>query len=212
ILFLLGSIVYVMYYANKVHRNPEISPSYQDGKDAYFLKDEISVTINARHYIGFVFLAFATAFMIYGLLQLGWYFIELGAWYLFMAIVVALIFSIRPSRMAEMFQEGFQLILLAGIVIGFSRSISIILEEGMITDTIVFALENLLQGMPSTVAAIFMLVVQTGFNFFVGSGSGQALITMPVMSSLSELIGVTQQTSVIAFQLGDGMSNLYYPV
>lgn len=212
ILFLLGSIVYVMYYANKVHRNPEISPSYQDGKDAYFLKDEISVTVNARHYIGFVFLAFATAFMIYGLLQLGWYFIELGAWYLFMAIVIAAIFSIRPSEMAELFHEGFKLILLAGIVIGLSRSISILLEQGMITDTIVYGLETIMQGTPSGLAAILMVVVQTGFNFFVGSGSGQALITMPIMSSLSELIGVTQQTSVLAFQFGDGISNLYYPV
>src|SRR5690625_119655 len=211
ILFLTGAILYVMHYARKINRQPELSPNYEDGKNELFLKQEQEVTPTARHYGAFIFLGGATVFMIYGLLQLGWYFIELGAWYLFMAIVVALIFSIRPSRMAEMFQEGFQLILLAGIVIGFSRSISIILEEGMITDTIVFALENLLQGMPSTVAAIFMLVVQTGFNFFVGSGSGQALITMPVMSSLSELIGVTQQTSVIAFQLGDGMSNLYYP-
>src|SRR5699024_3921620 len=110
ILFLLGSIVYVMYYANKVHRNPEISPSYQDGKDAYFLKDEISVTINARHYIGFVFLAFATAFMIYGLLQLGWYFIELGAWYLFMAIVFEAMFSIRPSEMTVLLHDDIDMI------------------------------------------------------------------------------------------------------
>lgn len=82
----------------------------------------------------------------------------------------------------------------------------------MITDTIVYGLETIMQGTPSGLAAILMVVVQTGFNFFVGSGSGQALITMPIMSSLSELIGVTQQTSVLAFQFGDGISNLYYPV
>lgn len=82
----------------------------------------------------------------------------------------------------------------------------------MITDTIVYGLETIMHGTPSGLAAILMVVVQTGFNFFVGSGSGQALITMPIMSSLSELIGVTQQTSVLAFQFGDGISNLYYPV
>src|SRR5699024_10581022 len=79
ILFLTGAILYVMHYARKINRQPELSPNYEDGKNELFLKQEQEVTPTARHYGAFIFLGGATVFMIYGLLQLGWYFIELGA-------------------------------------------------------------------------------------------------------------------------------------
>ena len=81
------------------------------------------------------------------------------------------------------------------------------LEDGQIMDTLVFGLGNLVGGLPTLLSAIGMFFAQLGFNFIVPSGSGQALVTMPLMAPLSDIIGVTRQTSVLAFQLGDGIGN-----
>jgi uncharacterized ion transporter superfamily protein YfcC len=78
-------------------------------------------------------------------------------------------------------------------------------------DTLVHGLGQLVGGFPDTLSAIGMFIAQLGFNFVIPSGSGQALVTMPIMAPLSDLIGVTRQTAVLAFQLGDGLSNIVYP-
>jgi uncharacterized ion transporter superfamily protein YfcC len=87
----------------------------------------------------------------------------------------------------------------------------VMLEDGQIMDTLVFGLGNLVGGLPTLLSAIGMFFAQLGFNFIVPSGSGQALVTMPLMAPLSDIIGVTRQTSVLAFQLGDGIGNIFYP-
>src|SRR5699024_3662980 len=149
--------------------------------------------------------------MVYGLLAWGWYFIEIGGWYAFMGIVIGLICGMKPSNIAETFNEGFKMFIIAIIVIGLARAISVILQDGLILDTIIHGLSSLISDVPSSIAALLMLVVQMLFNFLVGSGSGQALITMPIMVGLSDLLGVTRQVSVLDFQFGDGFSNIVYP-
>ncbi len=83
--------------------------------------------------------------------------------------------------------------------------------QGQIMDTIVHALANGVQILPPAVTSVGMLVVQSLFNFLVPSGSGQTLITMPIMAPLADLVGVTRQTAVLALQYGDGISNIFYP-
>ncbi len=85
------------------------------------------------------------------------------------------------------------------------------LEDGQIIDTIVYSIAGLLDGMPAEVSAFGMLVVQTVCNFFIPSGSGQAFVTMPIMSPLATLTGVPQQTAVLAYQFGDGFTNMIIP-
>ena len=149
--------------------------------------------------------------MIYGLLNWGWYFTQIGGWYAFMGIVLGLIYGLNPSTIAEVFNEGFKKVLLGVLIIGLSRAISVILENGNILDTIVNGISVVVSSMPSQIAALVMMVFQALFNFFVGSGSGQAMITMPIMSGLSDLLGVTRQTAILAFQYGDGFTNILYP-
>ncbi|HIW99689.1 MAG TPA: TIGR00366 family protein, partial [Candidatus Nesterenkonia stercoripullorum] len=116
-----------------------------------------------------------------------------------------------PTTLSTSFSEGMRSVLEGAIIVGVARSVAVILEDGRILDTIVYALGQAVSGMPPALSAIGMLVVQTLFNFLVPSGSGQAVVTMPIMAPLADLLEVTRQTAVLAFQLGDGPTNLLYP-
>ena len=97
------------------------------------------------------------------------------------------------------------------MICGLARAVAVMLEQGQVMDTLVFGLGNLVGSFPETLAAVGMFISQVCFNFVIPSGSGQALVTMPIMAPLSDLIGVTRQTAVLAYQLGDGLSNILYP-
>jgi uncharacterized ion transporter superfamily protein YfcC len=97
------------------------------------------------------------------------------------------------------------------VIIGLARGILVVLEDGQVVDTILNGLASGLGGAGATVAASAMFGVQTAINFFVPSGSGQAALTMPLMAPLADLVGVTRQTAVLAFQMGDGFTNMIIP-
>ena len=99
----------------------------------------------------------------------------------------------------------------AALIVGFARTIEVVMSDGQIIDTVVYSIANVLQGMPPEVSALGMLVVQTICNFFIPSGSGQAFVTMPIMSPLATLTDVPQQTAVLAYQFGDGFTNMVIP-
>ena len=96
-------------------------------------------------------------------------------------------------------------------LVGFATSIKVLMEMGNIGDTISYQLSNILEGLPLYLAAICMSISQTIINFFIPSGSGQALATLPVMLPLGESLGLSQQITILAFQIGDGISNLVNP-
>lgn len=97
------------------------------------------------------------------------------------------------------------------MVVGFARAILVVLENGNILDTILFSSSNILSTLPSSVSAIGMYIFQCILNFIVPSGSGQAAVSMPILAPLSDLVGVTRQTAVLAYQFGDGISNIFTP-
>jgi len=97
------------------------------------------------------------------------------------------------------------------LVVGFARAILVVLTNGNILDTILFASSNVLSSLPSSVSAVGMYIFQCFMNFIVPSGSGQAAVTMPILAPLSDLVGVSRQTAVLAYQFGDGISNIFTP-
>jgi uncharacterized ion transporter superfamily protein YfcC len=99
----------------------------------------------------------------------------------------------------------------AELIVGFARTIEVVLSDGQIIDSIIHAIASLLEGMPAEVSAVGMLAVQTICNLFIPSGSGQAFVTMPIMSPLATLTDVPQQTAVLAYQFGDGFTNMIVP-
>ena len=97
------------------------------------------------------------------------------------------------------------------MAIGLARGISIVMDNGQITYTIVHALVNLVAGLPAAITGVAMLVVQTVLNFFIPSGSSQALVTMPILMPMAEIVGISKQMTILSFQFGDGLSNLGFP-
>ena len=99
----------------------------------------------------------------------------------------------------------------ACLIVGFCKGILVVTTDGKIIDTILNAMAQLLDGMPAVICVQAMFLFQSALNFFVPSGSGQAALTMPIMAPLSDLLGISRQNAVLAFQFGDGFSNLVIP-
>lgn len=141
----------------------------------------------------------------------GWYLTELGAVFIGLAIVSAIIGKLGANKTATEFVNGASELTGTALLIGFARSIALILEDGQVMHTVVHALATPLQETIPEVAAIGMFWIQTAINFFIPSGSGQAFVTMPLMTPIADLANVTRQTAVLAYQFGDGFSNMVVP-
>ncbi|MEJ2171635.1 MAG: YfcC family protein [Woeseiaceae bacterium] len=201
---------HVYRYARKVQQDPASSLvadiDYSSGFEA---PADIQLT-GPRIAIMLVFLAGLVGF-VYGAANLHWYIAELNAVFLGIGLLAAVIARMPAGEMSRTFLEGAAQMTAPALIVGFARTIAIVLEDGQIIDTIVYSIASLLDGMPADVSAFGMLVVQTVCNFFIPSGTGQAFVTMPIMSPLATLTGVPQQSAVLAYQFGDGFTNMIIP-
>ncbi|MGY6630736.1 MAG: YfcC family protein [Wenzhouxiangella sp.] len=153
----------------------------------------------------------ALILLVVGISRFGWYLVELGAIFLGLAIVVGLLGGLKLDSIATSFTKGAAELAGTAILIGFARSIALLLEDGLVLHTIVHALATPLSLVPAWLSAVGMLLIQSVLNFFIPSGSGQAFVTMPLMAPIGDLVGVSRQVSVLAFQFGDGFMNMIVP-
>ena len=151
------------------------------------------------------------AVMLFGVFELGWFLDEISAIFLITAIVAGLVSRQQPDQMAEAALESVALVAPGAFLVGLANAVRVVMEAGLIGDTITHALASGLSGIGATGAALGMVGAQTLTNFLIPSGSGQALATLPVMIPVGDLGGLTRQVTVLAFQLGDGISNLVNP-
>ncbi len=149
--------------------------------------------------------------LVIGIAVFDWYLVELGAVFLALAIVAGLIGGLRLDGIADSFTRGAAELAGTAILIGFARSIALLLEDGLVLHTIVNALAMPLSMVPAELSAVGMLFIQSVLNLFIPSGSGQAFVTMPLMAPIGDLVGVSRQVSVLAFQFGDGFMNMIVP-
>jgi uncharacterized ion transporter superfamily protein YfcC len=115
------------------------------------------------------------------------------------------------SETSQTFLKGAAEMTAAALIVGVARTIEVVLSDGQIIDSIIHGIASVLEGLPADISAIGMLLVQTITNFFIPSGSGQAFVTMPIMSPLATLTGVPQQVAVLAYQFGEGFTNMVVP-
>ncbi|SDY33474.1 YfcC family protein [Hymenobacter psychrophilus] len=151
------------------------------------------------------------AFFAYGVLKLGWDFEQMAALFFTMGVLAGLVGGLGLTGTAEGFIAGFRDIAFSALLIGFARAIFVVLEQGQIVDTIVNSLSAPLAGMPAWVAALGMMGVHTALHLPVPSVSGQAVLTMPLLVPLSDLIGLSRQVTVLAYQYGAGLCELITP-
>ncbi|WP_422104440.1 YfcC family protein [Winogradskyella sp.] len=149
--------------------------------------------------------------IVYGVFNLNWFINELSAVFLMIALLCGLVTRVSATTMSNTLLKAVSVAAPGAFMVGFATTIKVIMEMGNIGDTISYQLSNMLQGLPLYLSAIGMSISQTVINFFIPSGSGQALATLPVMLPLGQSLGLTQQTTILAFQIGDGLSNLINP-
>lgn len=214
---LLVGIFYVTRYALKVRNNPELSlmgddPKEQQKRDRYLHgASEKTLTATPRQKWASLAAFGFFALLVWGVMTRGWFMMEMAGLFIVMGVVVGLIAGLKTEDICEGFNESFRDVLMGAMICGIARAVAVVLKDGQIMDTLVYALGNLVGGFPAVFSAIGMFFAQQGFNFVIPSGSGQALVTMPIMAPLSDLVGVTRQTAVLAFQLGDGLGNILCP-
>ncbi len=156
-------------------------------------------------------LAIGIAVVIWGVGAAHWYVNEIGAVFLAVGVFSGFVCRMGAREMAGAFTDGARELISACIVVGMARGIVLVAAETRILDPILHGMASALSELPGAVALNAMFVFQSLLNFFVPSGSGQAALTMPIMAPLAELCGLTRQMSVLAFQFGDGFSNLVIP-
>lgn len=214
IIFEFIAIAFLMSYAHKVKKNPSLSV-VRDVKfniDTTITEDSLdNKPFTFRHkIIIFVFLL-TIVLLVVGTTKLGWYLPELSAMFIIAMVVTGIIGGYNLSEICGKFVESAKDILFGAMVIGIARSLIIVMNDGNIIDSVVFYLSQKLNGMPIEVAAVGMVIVQNILNFFIPSGSGQAAVSMPIMANLADSIGMSRQVAVLAFQFGDGFSNMFWP-
>lgn len=204
LVFVGVSIAFVTYYAARVKSPP--MPGAAGNQDVL---DESPLSHSDR----LILSAFAGSILLiaYGVIRHGWYIGEMSGVFLLMSMMVGAFARMSPNEIAEQFVNGLKDIAMGALVVGFAFGILIVLKNGSILDTILYHLEQLIGGMPPVFTAVGMFLVQMLLNCLVPSGSGQAALTMPLMVPLADLVGVTRQTAVLAFQLGDGITNIITP-
>jgi len=146
-----------------------------------------------------------------GLQRLGWGFDELSAMFVVVGVVAGLIAGMGVNGTANAFAEGFRTMAGAALLIGFAKAISVVLEQGMVLDTIVDGLVTPLGQFPPTASAIGMMAVHAAVHVPVPSVSSQAVLTMPILVPLSDLLGIARQVTVLAYQYGAGLTELITP-
>jgi uncharacterized ion transporter superfamily protein YfcC len=165
-----------------------------------------------RRYATILVLVIATfGVLIYGLLALDWGFNEMSALFFIMGIGAGLIGRLGWTGTADAYVQGFRDLAFAALLIGFARAIYVVLDQGRIIDTIVNGLFTPIADLPLALSALGMMVVQGFIHVFVPSVSGQAVLTMPVLTPLSDLLGLSRQVAVLAYHYGAGLCDLITP-
>ena len=209
--FVSVAIIFVLLYARKIKKEPELSLVYELDKTREDLVIHEMHNFGIREKLIMIVFGITIVVMLYGVVKLGWYFNEMGGLFIGMAIVVTIIAKKSINWFGETLGKGFANIATGALLVGFARMIVVVLNDGQIMDSILHYSAQGLGNLPSQVTASGMYVFQSLLNFLVPSGSGQAAVSMPIMAPLADMVGVTRQTAVLAYQFGDGISNYFSP-
>jgi uncharacterized ion transporter superfamily protein YfcC len=149
--------------------------------------------------------------MLFGIFNYHWYLQEIAAVFLMISLVAGIVSRLTPTEISETTLKSVAVVAPGAFMVGFATTIKVILEKGNISDTIAHSFSSMLMELPTQLSAIVMSFFQCIMNLMIPSGSGQALATLPVMIPVGDLIGITRQCCILAFQIGDGVTNLFNP-
>ena len=201
------TIAFLMWYAARIKQQPELSPVYaldqqwRSGHQTLDFSGFTGITGSQKA----VLLAFVLtlAAMVAGVIRYEWFVNEIAALFLVMAIIVGILGRLSSDTWVDAFLHGAKDLVSTALVIALARATMILARDAHIIDTMLYHLMPLVQSESAIWAAHKMFIIQSVINFFIHSGSGQAALTMPVMAPLADLVGVSRQTAILAFQFGE---------
>ena len=212
ILFMTISILYVMRYGAKIKKNPQLSVMEGEKSIHAFERGELNqYNFTKKDALILLDVLIILIILMYGLMNLGWSYPQLCGLFLIMSMVAGLICKWSPNKWCNEFIDSAKTVVWGCILTGVAKGIIVVMDDAMIIDTVIFYLSNLLKNAPEFLSAQLMLIVQTIISILVPSATGQAATTMPIMAQLADIIGVSRQTSVLAFQFGAALTDMYAP-
>ena len=209
--FTLVGLAFTVWYAHR-HRVPEIA--------AAAAPELAHPRMNWADRVILTAVLATVGWIVWGVTTQGYYLPEIASQFFTLGLLCGVVAWIdgrmTPNRIAELFTEGARQMVPVALVIGTAKGMLWLMggtdvHSPSVLNSLLYGLAHALEGWPPMIAAQGMYVAQSVFNFFVTSGSAQAALTMPLMAGLGDLVGVTRQVSVLAFQLGDGLTNLIVP-
>lgn len=209
-IFLVG-FHHVYSYAKKVKADPKNSLLYDVPSEDVVSDPNAYPAFNRTHIMVLVAFGLTLATLVYGISQQGWYLTELSALFVGLGIATIFIGRIKFDEAAQKFIDGAAQLTATALLVGFARSIAMILEDGQVLDTVIYYLSMPIDMMGSYFGAVGMLIIQSLLNLFIPSGSGQAFVTMPIMVPIADTADIGRQVAVLAFQMGDGFMNMIVP-
>jgi uncharacterized ion transporter superfamily protein YfcC len=218
IMFIAGltiCIIYILLYAKRVKKDPTKSIVYDQKEEIENLfthntKNQELVLSGRLRLILFVFMM-SFVIMIYGVSRMEWWFVEMTSVFLAGAIIIGFIAKINEYKFVEAFVKGANELLGVAFIIGIARGVTILMNDGMISDTILYYASNATEGMNKGVFINSMFYIYSGLSFFIPSTSGMAVLTMPIMSPLADTVGIGRELIVNAYQFGVGLFNFVNP-
>ena len=207
------AIAYVMWYIRKLEKDPHRSPVYEidQNRDMKEMEGQEQKEFNWKRKLIILCLFASLALLIIGANTWNWYINEISALFIGLGLISVLIYRLPAKDTIDAFISGAKDLVLAGLVIGFSRGLLVIATDGKIIDTLLYTVSGWGEGLPGEVSMQLIFLFQSAFTFLVPSGSGQAALTVPIVAPLSDLLDIGRQTAITAFHLGDGLMSMIVP-
>ncbi|WKK66259.1 YfcC family protein [Lutimonas zeaxanthinifaciens] len=208
------TIIYILRYANRVKKDPKSSLLYGERESTainHFKDLDHSLKLNLR--LKLILFIFSMSFivMIIGVSVLDWWFVEMTATFLVGSILIGFVGKIKETDFVESFSKGAAELLGVAFIIGIARGVSVIMDDGLISDTMLYYASSVTEGMNKGVFTNVMLFVYAGLSFFIPSSSGMAVLTMPIMSPLADSVQIGREIIVNCYQYGMGLFYLINP-
>lgn len=206
---------YIILYAKRVQKDPSRSLIF-DSKETIeqlFLHNSAKKTIQFTGRIRLILLLFLSCFvvMIVGVSKLEWWFLEMTTVFFIGALLIGVVAKLKEKEFIHVFVKGSNELLSVALIIGFARGVTVLMDDGLISDTLLFYSSGLTEGMNKGVFVNAMMFIYAGLSFFVPSSSGMAVLTMPIMAPLADGVGVGREAVVNAYQYGMGLFSFINP-
>ena len=176
-----------------------------------FIGTSVVALRKSVHFYVLTLLGFTIVYLVVGVLGFGWYIGEISALFLTLGVLGGVAMGLSGNSIVKELMDGARDILSAALIVGLAAGIVYILQEGRIIDTILHSMAGSLEGAGEAGSLGLMYVIQTVINLVIPSASAKAAITMPIMAPFADIIGVSRQATVMAFQFGDGFTNMITP-